>query len=344
MAAAKLARRARDVLSANRDNAVQIAQGAGLKRTQKLLRDAQNDLNDRLMAVGGSDDDFTRAQMRATLAQIQQVTRDLAGGMKDVVVDAGVQAAEAAAAHTVGYLSAADEAFKGVGTQPLALREASMFEAATDGARTSILMRLAADEDHPARMGVLQRYGVSTIDHFEKTLQRGLLTRKSWSEMQEDLTDGSPFLQQAPAFWATRIVRTEVMGAYNRAGYESTKEADEQLGDMTKILSAVFDDRTGADSYATHGQIRRPEEPFETWYGEMQHPPDRPNDRGIVVPHRISWVIPKYLEWRTAEQIAMRWLYEGRKGKPPERPEMTTVDLSLFGKPAPKQLDDPESG
>jgi hypothetical protein len=121
-------------------------------------------------------------------------------------------------------------------------------------------------------------------------------------------------------------------GMYNRAGWEANREANDQLGDMVKITSGVFDDRTASDSYASHGQIRLPDEAFETWFGLMQHPPDRPQDRAIVVPHRIAWPIPDYLRWKTNEEIARRWAMEKRKGPMPPRPTMTTIPLERFGK------------
>lgn len=349
MAASKLARKAGDVLARNRQNALKLAGDDGVAKARKILEQAQRDLKKRLAAKvrgGLGEDTFTMTQMRATQAQLRMVIFELTGELRDVVLESGMAAAEAAAGDTITYLLAADKAFRGVGTTQLALREASMFDAAVQGARSSILNRLAssgepvknADEKpHKAKLGVLQRYGVETVNHFEKKLQLGMIQGKSWSEMEEDITEDSPFLQGAPASWATRIVRTECMGAYARSSWEGIRDADEQLGDMTKILSAVFDERTGADSFATHGQIRRPEQPFETWYGALQHPPDRPNDRGCVVPHRISWPIPKYLEWKTPEQVAARWTLEGHKEKMPERPEMTTVPLASFGsKEAPK--------
>lgn len=122
------------------------------------------------------------------------------------------------------------------------------------------------------------------------------------------------------------------MGAFNRAGWEGTKEANRQLGDVVKVLSETFDERTGADSFAVHGQIRRNEEPFDSWYGQMMHPPARPNDRAVVTPHRKSWPIPEYLKPRTDGDVLARWRLEGRKGAPPPRPRQTTVPYSSFGR------------
>jgi hypothetical protein len=91
-----------------------------------------------------------------------------------------------------------------------------------------------------------------------------------------------------------------------------------------------------SDSIACHGEIRKPDEPFESWNGSFQHPPDRPNDRASVVPHRVSWPIPSGLKPYPDGAITARWSKEGRKGTPPPRPRMTTIPLDKFGKPPPE--------
>jgi len=330
----------REVLAANRDSALRLVQSAGTSRTRVLLEDSERELVQRLAGIPGGARTFTRVQMEATLAQVRHVLYGLKDGMEDVLVEGAETGSAHAAAGTVEYLERAEREFRGTGTKSLALDEVSMFEEARVGARASVLRRLASsgtdapgasDAEHPARMGILDRYGVETIGHFENELQKGLLARLPWEDVKANLVSKSPFLQQKPGFWAERIVRTELMGAYNRAGWESIREADSQLGDMCKILSATFDERTAADSFAVHGQIRMPDEAFMSWFGLYQHPPNRPNDREIVVPHRISWKIPDYLKWKDDGEVAARWRAEKRKGKPPERPLMTTVDVGRFG-------------
>lgn len=334
---------AHEVLIRNRDDARTLVQQTGYFKTRRLLEDSQRDLEKRLRDAikGPGDKSFTAVQLKATVKQVREVLRTLTPAMQDVVVDTGVKAADSAASGTIRYLNSADKQYRGVGGTPLALNEARVFDAAAMGAKSSILRRLASSgepvagaDDVPseAKQGILDRYGMSTIEDFESTLQRGLITNKPWDAVRADLIDKSPFLQGKPASWAERIVRTESMGAYNRAGWEANREADEQLGDMVKILSATFDERTAADSYAVHGQIRRPDEAFETWYGLMQHPPARPNDREIVVPHRIAWPLPPYLRARDRGQVVARWMKEGRKTAPPPPVLMTTVDLDLFGR------------
>jgi hypothetical protein len=334
---------AREVLAKNRRDALKLASGAGSAKTRKLLEDAERDLSRRLRQAvkGPGDKSFTHEQLKATLTQVRAVLKDVKGGMKDVLVEQSRGVAEKAAGGVINYLEAADEAFRGAGTQPLALEEAAVMDSAVQGARASVLRRLASSGEpvvgadgvaHPAKVGILDRYGMSTVEDFEGILQRGLVTRKSWDGMREEITAASPFLQGKPAFWSERIVRTELMGAYNKAGWSAQTEANEELGDLVKILSATFDDRTAADSYAVHGQIRGNDEPFDTWFGQMQYPPSRPNDRECVVPHRISWSIPKYLHPRAPGEVAARWRMEGRKGSHPPIPERSTIPLDRFGR------------
>lgn len=314
---------------------------AGVAQTRKVLGRAQRELEERLshaLAAGPGAGSFTAVRLRATLEQVRHVTRIVQRGVRDVLVGAADESAEQSARILSKYLRGVQRKFAGT-AQPLGLREAGLVDAATSGARASVLRRLASSGEpggveatHPAKPGILERYGLATVGHFEQILQKSFVARTPWADVRAELTAASPFLQRAPAHWAERIVRTETMGTYNRAGWESVREADEQLGDMVKILSATFDDRTAADSYAVHGQIRRPDEAFQSWFGFYQHPPNRPNDREVVVPHRISWPLPPYLAWKTDGQIAARWRHEGRKGRVPARPNMTTVPLEQFGR------------
>lgn len=332
-----LARRAHDVLRQTRASALSFVQSSGLRRTKHILQHAQADLERRLASTLAKhgEETFTVVQMRSTLAQVKQVLADVSKGLGTTVLDASDLAADKATDATLKYLHSADKAFRGVGSAPLALREASMFERARHGARSSVLHRLTKGgpeaRGRGVRKGVLTRYGEEGIRYFERTLSHGMLVGKSQREMADDLRRRSPFLREAPAHWATRIVRTEVHGAYSRSAWEGIRQADEEIGGMVKIISSVFDERTGADSYAVHGQIRRPEEAFESWYGMFQHPPDRPNDRGIVVPHNMRWNLPAYLQPRDPAEVAARWASEGHKQAMPELPQQSTVDTALFG-------------
>lgn len=331
-----------EALARDRHEAARLLNAKGKAETRKLLARAEHDLTLRLARAG--DGTFTAEQLRATLAQVRVVTKQLMVGIEGVVLKEGEEAARLGASATAKQLLDIDRAYRGVGGQPLALDEARMLDEASQGVRSSLLRRIGlsgtrkaggvveAEEAHRGKPGVLERYGMETIKKFEQTLQSGLIAKKSMREIRADLVIDSEFLQGAPAYWAERIVRTEMMGAMNKGAWESAREAHAQLGDVVKILSATFDDRTGSDSYAVHGQIRHVDEAFEWWDGLYQHPPNRPNDREVVITHRIAWPIPDSLKWRTDAEVAAAWKRDRRKGAPPPRPKMTTVPLSRFGK------------
>lgn len=331
----------------DRREAARLVQQTGLKSTQALLQRAQKDLVQRLARAEGlggpGTDSFTAAQLRATLDRVKLVTRNLAQAMEAETLKGGAEAARQGASLAARELVDADRAFRGVGGAPLALDEARMLDVAAQGVRASQLRRIAlsgtraargteTERSHMGKPGVLRRYGVETIAHFERILQTALVTKKSLRDVRNDLVAASPFLQGAPAHWAQRIARTEYMGALNRGAWEASREAHQQLGDVVKVLCATFDDRTASDSYAVHGQIRRPEEPFEWWDGAYQHPPNRPNDREVVLTYRVSWPIGDALKWMPDLAVKAAWTREKRRGAPPERPLMTTVPLADFGR------------
>ena len=338
MADLRAAEAARAALEESRRAALALIHGAGAKRTQEILERTAKDLERRIATIAPAlgEDTYTIVQLRAALAQVQHVLKTLTiPSLKGVVLQQGTKAAKESARHTVDYMVAADRAFRGVGEQSLALDAASMMESGVRGARSSVLSRIAHGVEkrgRRARVGVLSRYGIETIREFEHVMQVGLVGKKSWIDMRNDLIETSPFLQGKPAWWAHRIVRTEVMSAYSASTHHAIVESSKKLSGMLKILCETFDDRTAADSYADHGQVRRPSEEFENWYGTFLHPPGRPNDRAIVVAHRMRWPLPETLRPKTDDEVAEAWAREKRKGEPPDRPLMSTVPE--FGQPA----------
>lgn len=341
-----------DVLRINRQQAKTLVDRVGGKAVRFLLTDAADDLRKRLSESirTGSTTPTSEREMRIALAQIEDVARATARQIGRTAASTAGRAAEVGANGLARYLKQAQARY-GSKAAPLAIREGAMLRRSVQGAEATVLRRLATTEQalaasatstdalsgQPARIqltnetSVLTRYSMETIGEFESVLSTAVVTRKPWGDVRDAIVEKSPFLQGAPAFWAERIVRTECLGALNRAGWEGIRSADDDLGDMVKILSATFDNRTGWDSYQVHGQIRRPDEAFAWAGGLYQHPPNRPNDREIVVPHRLSWALPSELTWRSDAEVVAAWQRDRRKGAPPPRPNMTTIPLSRFG-------------
>jgi hypothetical protein len=332
------------VVVANRQAALDLSARTGEQRLRQILARAQAALVQRLHQAQGltgpGKDSFTARQLEITLRQVRDLLRLSTTQIRELLLSQGKTVADLSTKHLVDYMQAANKHFAGISASPLPLREAAMLDRVGQGVQASILNRIATSGDavsgaepstHPGKLGVLQRYGVATIESFQDTLQAGMISRKPWSMIRDEITAQSPFLQGKPASWAECIVRTETMGAYNRAGWEAVRQADETLGDVARILSATFDERTGWDSYQVHGQIRRSTEAFQWQGGFYQHPPNRPNDREVILPHRVSWPIPPYLAWKSDGEVMARYRMQRKTGSPGPRPPMTTIPLDRFG-------------
>lgn len=330
------------ILKASRRQAMNVADKAGRVRLMKQLEAAQRDLDRRLRKMGAGGETFTATQLKLTMKQIKATIAELRIGMKKTVVSSAKSAAEAATSNTVEYMKRAEQKYGGI-ARPLPLKTASMLDPVIRRTNASVLRRLSMSsaglkntaQAKKVKKGILERYGENTIKVFEDKLRLGIATGKPWMEVRADLIVASPFLQQKPASWAQRIVRTETMAAYNAGSWESIREAGKVLGDMFKILAATFDDRTGWDSYGLHGQIRKTDEAFGDYDGRMfMHPPNRPNDREVVIPHRLSWAIPNDLDPRSDSEVSMVYFQQRPQGPGPgSRPTMSTVPREQFGRP-----------
>lgn len=344
-------------------NAIRYAKAASGKHVIALLKRARVDLDTRLKKAEGlsgpGKDTFTSVQLRVAKEELKRIMIPLQRGLSDLIADKSKFVTEAAVQGSLKYMSDMEKKFTGIGAAAAPrLHEAMILDKVVSGTEASVLRRLGTSGEpqssmkvpHKGKQGILDRYGLTVVDKFEQSLQLRFAAQKPWNEVRAEVIKESPFLsakgKPAAQMWAERIVRTEVMAANNRANWQTIAEANEVLGDAVKILAATFDNRTAADSYAVHGQIRRINEPFESWYGAYMSPPNRPNDREIVVAHRLSWPLPPELAWKSDAEIASAWMREGRTGGIPPRPKMTTIPVEEFGKkkaPPEKPPEPPET-
>jgi hypothetical protein len=94
-----------------------------------------------------------------------------------------------------------------------------------------------------------------------------------------------------------RIVRTELHHVFNVGKMNAMTEIrdDDWIPSLKKGLMHPMDGRTGDDSrYAAQlNLVAEVDEPFEyTWDGKPRVymvPPDRPNDRSIMIPYTPEW-------------------------------------------------------
>lgn len=96
-----------------------------------------------------------------------------------------------------------------------------------------------------------------------------------------------------------RIVRTELMGIYSGAKIPAMLDIrNKQMPSLKKTLFQPMDFRTGADSLwlDDHPLVVEVDQPFRyEWplgsgkFRTFMHPPDRPNDRSILIPYSDEW-------------------------------------------------------
>src|ERR1700677_2341283 len=300
-----------EVLRRARQAVSEVASRSSGRAILRLLADAEDDLEKRLKRrkelVPFGDGSFTSHQMRVTLAQIRDVTASLVRQMGPEIADDAVDAAGEASDHVAEFLRASERKFNGIAST-LPIDDAAMASSAVAGTRASVLRRLMVEHPDGKGGGILQRYGFSVVEGFERQLAVAVATKKPFDEVRDALVEQSPFLQGAPRSWADRIARTETHFAYNKGAHEAMKAAEPDVGAMFRILVATFDDITGPDSVCVHGEVRRMNEPFEYVDYEGKHeefmiPPNRPNDREIVVAHAARWPIPKSFAPKTDGEV-----------------------------------------
>jgi hypothetical protein len=282
-----------------------------------VMRDVLNDLRnaervlgkrlrDEVVKHGSLDSRFTGAQ---ALAMQQQVlvaidyVQDRIRGKTAVQAEAAIQQGLKS---TISTLEGLDKRFMGVAT-PLRLREADQLRAAAGTAKGTWARQFPTSVD---------RYGTKMLGEFEEVIRAGLVAGSSMNDIIAALTGhGGPKgtvsmravvtpkgvlrLQEAEApeglfvrnkYWVERLVRTEMLRAYNGARQVGMEESAKQIPSLKRKIIAVLDKRTAKDSLAVHGQIRNMKEHFVDGAGRSYlHPPARPNDRETVIPWRTEW-------------------------------------------------------
>jgi hypothetical protein len=249
---------------------------AEASRLLRRYREIRGDLRDRLDRLPG--DTFTAQQLRGVMTQvdgaIQAMNSSLQTGMKDAAFGAAMKGVE----DQIKELRAFSEKFVGA-VVPINLNA-----------------QLVAQD---TQNFLLNRYE-SSLDAYTEDVRNNLVLSLTNESLME--SPYSTVVRKLGAFfqgeeWKLhRIARTELHNVYNTGKLNGMTEVqDTTLPDLMKTLIHPMDGRTGADSkYAARLDLIVPlDEPFKyRWKGETRVfmvPPDRPNDRSILVPYRQAW-------------------------------------------------------
>lgn len=237
----------------------------------------------------GRGESFTAHHLRMLLVQVQDALGTLQQGMARQLIDDGKKAGTLAGRHLLASVSEMEKQFTGL-APVLQTQQAAVFRGLLPKVDRSLLDRYKTS---------LQSYTQPVV----RSIRDELATSVLLGETVDDAVDrivaqGGIFEQQR---WrAERIVRTETAYSYGvtkQKGMAEMKQRD--FPDMQKKLIATFDSRTGKDSEELHGQVQDVDKPF-IWKvrdarGNVKkivrymHPPNRPNDREVVIPWRPGW-------------------------------------------------------
>ena len=149
-------------------------------------------------------------------------------------------------------------------------------------------------------------YGTRLVRGFEQDLAHTMITGGT-------LDDAIGRIQERGdlEWWAAeRIARTETAWAFNASQADMIDASSEELPDLMMrwsehvddVTGAPYDDRVAPDSIVMHGQVAPPGESFVMpedarvdsvrWGMRFAFPPNRPNDRAVLMPWRAHWGIP----------------------------------------------------
>ena len=241
----------------------------------KRYKDIRLELVDRLSkAPRGS---FTAQHLRGVLGQVQgaivAMTKHLNGAM--------VEGSQIAALKGVNHL----------------IKEINLFDKKFAGAITPIDLNAALIAQDTAKL-LVTRYKTN-LDAYGSNLlaqvSNGLFSAAIGETSYEEIIGRVSHFFNAEEWKLRRIVRTELHGIYNRGKLAGLQELDDEGEEFLRTLMHPMDARTGDDSKfaATQGLVAKMGEPFHyVWDGKHRvffTPPDRPNDRAVMVPYRKEW-------------------------------------------------------
>ena len=287
-----------DGLSARRAAAV-------LPPLRQARAELQADLASWLRTVGGSER-WTAQHLRNALARVRRAVNRLEG-FKDVreamerqLVEGSREAAMLSVAHVERELAVFSQVFEGSLDAPVNFHLVADL-AVTDGQRIRQYRNSAArytesmrkDIGHQLAVGVAKR---ETFDQMTRRLQRhggprGLVA------LRGRLGQPGAFVELIPEglfrryrYWAERVVRTEMITAYNVQHRASIEDVAADDPEFQLRWDASLDRRVCRICRGLDGIVINV---GETFPGGFRHPTAHPNCRCCVVPWKASW--PEYL-------------------------------------------------
>lgn len=248
------------------------------ERSERIVaqyRRIRGELTDRLRALPRGS--FSAQQLRGVLVQVESAVEAMDDGLLNQMRSAVLDLVGLGVDDLVEEIERFDEEFLDA-VQPI---DVDLLDVASDTAELLL-------NQHEAS---LQSYSSSIRASVGRYLTDGAIEGRPVDVVLQRM--GDFFFGEE---WKLRrIARTELHNAHGMAKLRSLQRLDEAQGGWMKRLYHPLDSRTADDSKALLAQdpVIPINEPFRfTWRGATRifmSPPDRPNDRSVLLPFRTSW-------------------------------------------------------
>lgn len=280
----------RQVFEAHLQEAKRVVDRSGVAGLRRIYERAKVDLAERLRSIGKPSDKVGPLTLHAMQAQVEAVLARLGSDFGKHLQDTGKLASELGAKHAVREFSILEKRFSGT-TPVLRLEQPSVLMGMIDGVDSSLLRR---------RSLVIGTWSAGAVQGMEHQLAGAAAIGEPMEDTIRKMMSEQGIVERE-RYKAERITRTEMSYSMNATKHEALVRVRDELGDdqlRKKLIETLDDDRPGDDSFLIHGQVARLDRPFvymrRTRGGgyareEYMHPPNRPNDRAVVIPWSLEW-------------------------------------------------------
>ena len=260
----------------------------GIRKVRGLYETVRSELEAELAGLrrAGKGETFTAYHLRQVLLQVRDGLRAFQSGLATQLDNNGLATATLAQRHVIGAVKAFEKRFAGV--EPvLRLEEAGVFARVYEGIHPTLLHRYYRFAGN---------YPMATLERVRNQLALSMIKGDSVDQTVNRIAaKGGLFDRER--YRAERIVRTEGAWSYGVTGQRALAEVAPQVPGLMKKWVETMDARTGEDSKEMNGQTVAWDAPFvwmkRTAHGaervEVEHSPNRPNDRSVVIPWRADY-------------------------------------------------------
>lgn len=287
----------RQIVDLHRRQLFGLIEIRGIKRMRRLYGESRRELEVGLAGLrrAGKGESFRAHHMRQVLVQVADAARGFEAGLGEHLQKTGHMAAVLAPRHVLNMVGKMEAHF-GRTTPVIQAAQAAVVAGIDRRIMPSLLMH---------HRETTKLYGRPTILKIQEQLARAIVQNQPVDEVV-DRVSGAAGLFEGQRYRAERIVRTELSYSYGVAAQAGMEDLRQKVPKMMKRLVATFDDRTGADSKELNGQTVPVDHPF-LWVvtdskghktGKIvkyMQPPNRPNDREVVIPWMEGWAAPASL-------------------------------------------------